>query len=131
MLDSNVLIDIARDASGAVSKRFEGKALGEMAVSVVVAGEIQHGMHKSPDAKSNPTMAYLLRSLRIDGLDPAVGAVYAKIRAGLERQGLSISPNDYWIAAHAILNDAVLVSGNRQLHDARITGLKLEDWRLI
>lgn len=40
MLDSNVLIDIARDAAGIVAKRFEAKALGETGISVVVVGEI-------------------------------------------------------------------------------------------
>ena len=130
MLDSNVLIDIARDAAGIVAKRFEAKALGETGISVVVAGEIQFGMRKRSDARSNPTMAYLLGSLRIDALDQSVAGFYANIRAESERSGLSVSPNDYWIAAHAIANDAVLVTGDRALYESRIAGLKLEDWRV-
>lgn len=129
MLDSNVLIDLARDAGGVVAGRFEGKGLGEIGLSVVVAGEIRYGMSKRPDARANPRMAYLLNSLRIDHMAPEVGSLYAKIRAEMERLGRSISANDYWIAAHAISNDAVLVTSDRAIHDAGIDGLRLEDWR--
>lgn len=87
-------------------------------------------MRKRSDARSNPTMAYLLGSLRIDALDQSVAGFYANIRAESERSGLSVSPNDYWIAAHAIANDAVLVTGDRALYESRIAGLKLEDWRV-
>lgn len=129
MLDSNVLIDIARDAGGAVTGRFEAKARGEIGLSVVVSGEIRFGMRKRPDAKTNPRMAYLLASLPVEPMAPEVDAVYSNLRAELERRGVSISPNDYWIAAHAISKDAVLVTGDRAIHEAGIGGLKLEDWR--
>lgn len=129
ILDSNVLIDIARNTEGAVAKRFESKAIGEVWTSIVVSGEIHYGMRKRPDARSNPRMRFLLDSLHIDPLATEIAGLYANIRADMERRGCSISPNDYWIAAHAISRDAVLVTGDRMLHDAGIAELKLEDWR--
>ncbi|GHD11517.1 PIN domain-containing protein [Tianweitania populi] len=129
MLDSNVLIDIARDEDERVARRFEEKALGEIGISVVVSGEVRHGMRKRPAARSNPKMTYLLGSLRTEQMGPDVGVLYGDIRDDLERRGISITPNDYWIAAHAMSNGAVLVTSDRRIHDAGITGLKLEDWR--
>jgi tRNA(fMet)-specific endonuclease VapC len=129
MLDSNVLIDIARDPEGPVARRFESFEYGFVEVSVVVAGEARFGMFKQPHARSNPRMAYLLASLRNEHLTPDVADIYGRIRAQLESGGRSVSPNDYWIAAHAISRDAVLVTSDRRIHEAGIAGLRLEDWR--
>lgn len=129
MLDANVLIDIVREPEGVVARHFGTKSLGELGVSVVVSGEVQYGIKKRPDARSSSRMAYLLDGLRIEQMAPEVCDFYSGVRAEMERRGLSLSANDYWIAAHAICSDAVLVTGDRAIHDAGIAGLKLEDWR--
>ena len=129
MLDSNVLIDIAREPDGAVARCFRAKSLGDVTISVVVSGEVLYGMAKRPDARSNPSMAYLLSSLRTDGFEPELGSTFGRVRLEVEKAGKGLSANDYWIAAHAMARDAVLVTGDRAIHDADIGGLKLEDWR--
>jgi tRNA(fMet)-specific endonuclease VapC len=129
MLDSNVLIDIAREPEGIATKTFEAKALGEVSVSVIVSGEVLYGMRKRPDARSNPRMRFILSSLRIDGLEAKVGDIFGHIRLSVEKRGKGLSANDYWIAAHAISLNAVLVTNDRAIHEAGIEGLKLEDWR--
>lgn len=129
MLDSNVLIDVAREPDGPVGGKFRTMAIGEMGVSVIVSGEVRYGMRKRPDARSNPSMAYLLSSLRIDQMEPEVDRVYGDVRLEVERRGKGLSANDIWIAAHAIAQDAVLVTGDKAIHDAGIPGLKLENWR--
>ena len=48
-----------------------------------------------------------------------------KIKASLERKGLRIEDFDVAIAAHALANDATLVTGNVK-HMAGVTELKLE-----
>lgn len=130
MLDSNVLIDMARDPDGPVAQNFAARVLGEVAISVIVSGEILYGMAKRPDARSNPNMTYLLNSLRPERLEPEVGNIYGRVRLEVEKSGKGISANDYWIAAHAMAKDAILVTGDRTIHDANISGLKLEDWRV-
>ena len=129
MLDSNVLIDIVREPNGQVAARFALKDRGEISISPVVSGELLFGIRERPEARSNPGMRFLLDGLRVDTLETPADEVYGKVRLHLMRSGRGLSPNDYWIAAHAIARDATLVTGDRAFHDAGIEGLKLQDWR--
>ena len=50
------------------------------------------------------------------------------MRRSLERVGSPIGPNDLWIAAHALSEERVVVTGNvREFR--RVIGLSVEDWR--
>lgn len=129
MLDSNVLIDIAREPDGPVAARFAAKALGEVAISVIVSGEILYGMVRRPDARSNPRMSHLLSSLQTEKMEPAVASHFGRVRRQVEMSGQGLTANDYWIAAHAIAKGAVLVTGDKAIHEAGISELQLEDWR--
>ncbi len=129
MLDSNVLIDIAREPDGVVGQRFGAVVRETISISVIVSGEVRYGMKRRPDARSNPSMAYLLSSLRIDPLEGRADDAYARIRVEIEAAGRGLTPNNLWIAAHAIAQDAVLVTGDAAILEANILGLKLENWR--
>lgn len=87
MLDSNALIDIAREPEGTVARNFGKMMRGEVGISAIVAGEIRYGMLKRPNARSNLAIAYLLSSLRVDRLDPEIDSVYGRLRREIERQG--------------------------------------------
>lgn len=52
---------------------------------------------------------------------------YAELRAELEIAGAVIGPNDLWIAAQAVAEDALLVSANTR-EFSRVPGLRLENW---
>ena len=52
---------------------------------------------------------------------------YGEIRWKLEKQGLRISDMDIFIAATALEEDIILVTGNVK-HFERIPGLKIENW---
>ena len=57
----------------------------------------------------------------------SVSEHFGRVKAALERRGKRIEDFDAAIAAHAIAEDAVLVTAN--LDDtSRIPGLKVEDW---
>jgi tRNA(fMet)-specific endonuclease VapC len=49
------------------------------------------------------------------------------IRAGLEREGTPIGPNDLVIAATALASRAILVTHNTR-EFGRVSGLEWEDW---
>ena len=50
------------------------------------------------------------------------------IVAGALRFGAAIGPDDLWIAAHALAEECVVVTGNvREFR--RVVGLGVEDWR--
>lgn len=57
----------------------------------------------------------------------AISQAFGRIKAALERRGSRIEDFDAAIAAHALANDAVLVTANRD-HMARVPGLQIEDW---
>jgi tRNA(fMet)-specific endonuclease VapC len=63
---------------------------------------------------------------RIEWTD-AVSDTFGKIKALLERKGIRIEDFDVAIAAHALANNATLVTGNVK-HMAGVTDLVLEDW---
>lgn len=52
---------------------------------------------------------------------------YGEIRWELEKQGIRIGDMDMFIAATALEEDAILVTGNIK-HFQRIHGLKIENW---
>ena len=52
---------------------------------------------------------------------------YGEIRWQLESKGLKIGDMDMFIAATAIEEDFILVTGNED-HFSRIPGLKIENW---
>lgn len=131
MLDSNVVIDVVREPNGPVASTFQDKGIEDLSVSVVVAGELRHGMNRNPQARANPRMENMLSSFRIDSVDADVSSIYGVLRRDLEAKRKSISPNDYWIVAHALSAGAILVTSDRAIHDAGIEGLNLEDWRGI
>ena len=52
---------------------------------------------------------------------------YAEIRCELEKKGLKIGDMDMFIAATALEEDLIIVTGNTD-HFSRIEGLKIENW---
>ena len=52
---------------------------------------------------------------------------YGQIRWDLEQRGLKIGDMDMFIAATAIEEELILVTGNTN-HFSRISGLKIENW---
>lgn len=52
---------------------------------------------------------------------------FGLVKAALERRGQRIEDFDAAIAAHALAEDAVLVTANAA-HMLRVSGLKIEDW---
>ena len=67
------------------------------------------------------------RASEILGIDWTVIDVAADIYAGLRRQGEILPDADILIAATALANDCVLVTGNEK-HFRRIKGLEVENW---
>jgi tRNA(fMet)-specific endonuclease VapC len=59
--------------------------------------------------------------------DDRAAEAYGAIRAGLEKQGSPIGPNDLLIAATALANNVILITHNSR-EFGRVAGLKHEDW---
>jgi len=111
-----------------VRRKLEATALSEIVLSPVVLGELALGVEKSLHREKNAArLARVVDGLHVVALDAATSRHYAVVRAELERQGVPIGANDYWIAAQALALRAVLVTDNVG-EFSRVPGLTVENW---
>ena len=68
-----------------------------------------------------------LAPLAILPFDDAAMWAYGDLRADLERRGTSIGALDTMIAAHALSQQALLVTNDTR-EFAKVTGLQLDNW---
>jgi tRNA(fMet)-specific endonuclease VapC len=127
LLDTNICIHIINARPAAVLERFRQYRMGEIGVSSVVAAELTYGVVKSGSSRNRQALEMFLAPLIILPFDEAVIWAYGELRAELERRGTPIGSLDTMIAAHAIRQQALLVTNNTR-EFARVPGLRLENW---
>jgi tRNA(fMet)-specific endonuclease VapC len=130
MLDSDICIHAMRRHESAVVRRLSATRPGEVAISSIVAGELWVGVMKSryPE-QSERAVKEFLALVEVVGWPPEAAPVYGTIRAALERKGLLIGAMDMLIAAHALHEQATLVTRNLAEFE-RVEGLKVQDWAI-
>ncbi|MBV8769998.1 MAG: PIN domain-containing protein [Hyphomicrobiales bacterium] len=127
LLDTNILI-AALKGRAEVRERLKSLPLSAMRLSVVVLGELEFGAEKSAQGERNRLrLAALVTRLPLIGIDTETTRHYARLRALLERKGMTIGANDTWIAAQALTIHATLVTDNER-EFSRVPGLALENW---
>ncbi len=100
----------------------------DLGISAVSAGELYHGAAKSaqPQAEMRKVQELLILLRPIDfGSEAALA--YGLVRSFLEGKGQVIGPLDMLIAAHALSEQAILVTHNTR-EFGRIPDLHVEDW---
>ena len=128
LLDTDTLLWLVRDPAGAVARHVATVAEEALATSPIVAGELRVGAARSGSAVLVERVDELLARLPVLPLDDRVARAYGDVRRSLERAGSHIGPNDLWIAAHALSEERVVVTGNVRAF-RRVVGLGVEDWR--
>jgi tRNA(fMet)-specific endonuclease VapC len=103
----------------------------EVAVPQPVLAEIAFGIERLPRSKRRAALQARFDLLcaelpRAEWTD-VVSQTYGRVKATLERRGTRIDDFDAAIAAHALANDATLVTANLD-HMMRVPGLRVEDW---
>ena len=99
--------------------------------SVIGIGELLKGVYLLPNGKRRRELLSLYHRA-IEDMDEIlpisrpVAEKFAEIDATLRRTGRPIPVNDLWVAAVALLEDAVLVTGDE--HFSYVGGLKTENW---
>jgi len=119
-------VEILRGNQAVITRR---AAISDVvATTWITAAELYFGAAKSlaPNENRHLVGAFLGTVMCMDLNDPAAQR-FGAIKADLERAGSAVADADVLIAAIALANDAVLVTGNRK-HFARIPGVKIEDW---
>jgi len=126
LLDTNIISELVVHPSGPVAQRIREIDEGTVAASIIVAGELRFGAVKRGAPRLIQRVEAVLATLAVLPLEPPADAVYAELRAELERRGRLIGANDLWIAAHALALGRVLVTADAGF--SRICGLKTENW---
>ena len=128
LLDTDTLSWLVRDPAGAVARHLAAAGEDAVATSPIVAGELRFGARRSGSEALVARVDELLARLQVLPLDERVARQYADVRGSLERAGTPIGPNDLWIAAHALAEERVVVTGNGR-EFRRVAGLGVEDGR--
>ena len=127
LLDTNICIHIINARPAAVLERFRQYRMGEIGVSSMVAAELTYAVVKSGSSRNRQALEMFLAPLIILPFDDAAIWAYGELRAELERRGTPIGSLGTMIAAHAIRQQAPLVTNNTR-EFARVPGLRLENW---
>ncbi len=127
LLDTNICIYIINAKPPAVLARFRQYRMGDIGLCSVVAAELAFGVAKSESARNRQALQMFLAPLTIMPFDAAAVWIYGDLRADLERRGTPIGSLDTMIAAHALSQQALLVTNNTR-EFAKVPGLQLDNW---
>ena len=127
LLDTNICIYIINAKPPAVLERFRQYRMGDIGLCSVVAAELAFGVAKSDSARNRQALEMFLAPLIILPFDAAAAWVYGDLRADLERRGTPIGSLDTMIAAHALSQQALLITNNTR-EFSKVPGLQLDNW---
>jgi tRNA(fMet)-specific endonuclease VapC len=128
MLDTNMCVALIRGQAARVFERMRRRRVDEVGMSSITLAELQYGVAKSARPEHNAALlAEFCAPLAIVPFEDGVAEAYGRVRAALERAGMSIGPLDTLIAAHALALDVTLVTDNER-EFRRVEGLRVENW---
>jgi tRNA(fMet)-specific endonuclease VapC len=128
LLDTNIASHVIRGDRPEILSRLVALPMESIAISAVSEGELLYGVAKRghPPALSERVRQFLIR-VDILPWDGDAAGVYGDLRAACETSGVSLSPLDMMIAAHALALTAALVTRDKAF--SRLTkDLRTEDW---
>jgi tRNA(fMet)-specific endonuclease VapC len=128
-LDTNICSYILRRHPVAMIERFAGLDRAQLWLSAVVAAELRFGAVKLGSVRFAAAVETWLTGFDVRPWPLDATRQYANIRYALERAGQPIGGMDLMIAAHALAEDAVLVTNNAR-EFMRVPGLAVEEWAL-
>lgn len=127
LLDTNIVSELIKNPFGIIRARIDHVGADNVFMSVIVAGELQFGVINRGSRRLQQRVHDAFNYIPVWPMPITVGEYYGPLRHDLNQRGLPISANDMWIAAHALAENAILVSNNIR-EFARITNLKVENW---
>jgi tRNA(fMet)-specific endonuclease VapC len=126
LLDTNTVSHLIKSNPQA-TQRLLAVPMHSICISAITAGELAYGLAKRPEAVTlKAAVNEFLRRVDVLPWDDAVAQTYGTLRAQLQSQGITLSPLDMQIAAHALHVKAVLVSSDAAFQ--YVTLLEIENW---
>jgi tRNA(fMet)-specific endonuclease VapC len=127
-LDTNIASFVIRDEP-LVTRRFNSIKSEQIFISVITEAELLFGIARKPQAtRLQKSIQGFLSGIKIADWNSAAAKHFAEERAMLERSGALLNDIDMMIAAHALAEDAILITNDVAFR--RITHLKTEDWTI-
>lgn len=130
MLDTNICIFLLGKKKVTYFDKLDNiqKNGHSIAISAIVLAELQFGVANSHRVEQNQKdLNLLLSRLEIMSYNDKCAYFYGELRTALKKVGRLIGGNDLFIASHAMAEDAILITNNKQEFQ-RVNGLKLEHW---
>lgn len=129
LLDTNIVSYFIRGFDVALVRRVTQVLEAQTAmISVITRAEMRFGQAGLVAVdKRKRAIDLVLTQLTVLPWTSAAADVYGPLKDTLKRQGRPIGDMDTLIAAHALVEDLILVTHNTR-HFENIPGLKLEDW---
>ena len=131
VLDTNTISFLMR-GDAKVATRLLAHAKADVAVPQPALAEIAYGLARlgrsARSTRLHKRFETLCSELRRVEWSDAVSECFGQIKADLEKTGNRLEDFDIAIAAHALAEDAVLITDNcKQM--GRIRGLRVENWK--
>jgi tRNA(fMet)-specific endonuclease VapC len=130
VLDTKLVSALMKGRARVIA-RLERVDRNDVLIPQPVLAEISFGIAHLPRSDRKNKLAVVFQSIRQTFVtapwDAAVTDHFGRLKAMLEGRGERIGDFDVAVAAHALANDAVLVTAGRS-HLARVPGLQVEDW---
>lgn len=128
MLDTDTCSYIIRNRPEHIKEKLEEvEKEHSIGLSSVVVSELFYGAYKKGSRRFVRLVESFVDYFEIYDYDLKAAVEYGRLRAELERKGITIGAYDLQIAAHAISLNAVLVTNNLR-EFKRIKDLRVESW---
>lgn len=97
--------------------------------TTITVGEMVYGAYKSsrPEYFIDKLEDLVWQNVQILPFDEGSAKVYGRLRAEIEKKGISLSEPDLRIASIAVHYGMTLITGNTK-HFSKVQGLMVEDW---
>jgi len=130
LLDTNAVSALMK-GEPAVIQNLQAVNRSDVAIPQPVIAEITYGIERIPASKRREMLQKRFDALRMElgraNWTDIVSERFGAIKAVLEKRGKRIEDFDAAIAAHALAEDAILVTANLD-QMTRVPGLKVKDW---
>jgi tRNA(fMet)-specific endonuclease VapC len=127
LLDTNTVSHMAKGDTPSISRQFQRLKSSSIAISAVSEGELLYGLARRPEVRHiAAAVISVLAGISVLPWDSNAARFYGHLRAALEREGKTLGSLDMMIAAHALAEDAVLVTNDAAFR--HIDRLRIEDW---
>lgn len=126
LLDTNTVSHLIK-AHPLATPRLLAVPMHSVCISAITAGELAFGLARRPQATAlKQAVDAFLRRVDVLPWDAEVAATYGPLRAQLQASGTPLAALDTQIAAHALHNQATLVTNDQAFR--QVPELVLEDW---